>query len=506
MAALKKAEPKKAAKKTPKKAPAATPKKARKKAPAAASKNEHRIGRQDPTLSVVLPYTNSRGAEALELYEATGKTAYPWQAQQVYDILAVNDDGLWTHTRYGISLARRNGKNEVALIVEMLALQDGRKVLHTAHRTTTTHKAFERLEAALTQAGIIITGSYKALGRERLEVSTGGVIEFRTRTSKSGLGEGFDLLVIDEAQEYQTDQETALKYVVTDSDNPQTIFTGTPPTTVSSGTVFAEYRATVLAGEAEAGGWAEWSVEKQTDPKNRDAWYETNPSLGLKLTERAVADEITSKDPLDFNIQRLGFWVLSNQKSAISQADWDALKCDKLPTFRGRLYIGIKYSHEGDTVSMAVAVKTYTPGVIFVEALDCRPTKAGSKWIVSFLASLGDTIKTVVIDGANGQELLASQMRAAKLHPPILPTVKQIIAANAAFTEAIDTSAVQHNGQPSLRQAATNCERRRIGSSGGFGYRSIRDGADISLLDAVILAYWAAKNDTGKVRKQRIGY
>ena len=43
------------------------------------------------------------------------------------------------------------------------------------------------------------------------------VINFRTRSSKGGLGEGYDLLVIDEAQEYTTDQETALKYIVTDS-------------------------------------------------------------------------------------------------------------------------------------------------------------------------------------------------------------------------------------------------------------------------------------------------
>ncbi|NLY87361.1 MAG: hypothetical protein GX083_02280 [Clostridiales bacterium] len=35
-------------------------------------------------------------------------------------------------------------------------------------------------------------------------------LEFRTRSSKGGLGEGFDLLVIDEAQEYTDDQESAI--------------------------------------------------------------------------------------------------------------------------------------------------------------------------------------------------------------------------------------------------------------------------------------------------------
>lgn len=485
--------------------PAAPRKKARRKAPAAPEEKPQRIGNQLPTLSRVVPYTKTRGTEALNLYRATGNEPYDWQSQQVYDILAVTDSGLWVHTQYGLSVPRRNGKNEVALMVEMLALKDGRKVLHTAHRTQTTHKAYERLESALTRAGIIVTRTYQALGRERLELGTGGVIEFRTRTSKGGLGEGFDLLVIDEAQEYETDQESALKYVVTDSDNPQTIFIGTPPTAVSTGTVFTAFRADVLSGDREHSGWAEWSVTKETDPKDRDAWYAANPSLGLKLTERAVMDEITS-DALDFNIQRLGYWVRSNQRSAITRAAWESLACQTLPTFRGKLFVGIKYNHEGNTVSMAVAVKTYTPDLVFVEAIDCRTTREGSRWIMDFLTSVGDAAKKVVVDGANGQELLASEMKAARLRKPLLPTVKQIVAANAAFTDAVDTRKITHKNQPSLAQAATNCERRKIGTGGGFGYRSIRDGADISLLDAVILAYWAAKNDSDTGRKQHVGY
>lgn len=145
--------------------------------------------------------------------------------------------GVWVHTKFGYSVPRRNGKNEIVAIREMYGLKKGERILHTAHRTTTTHSAWERLSNLLKKANIEVVSSYKAFGKEHLEVAGGGIIEFRTRTSKGGLGEGFDLLIIDEAQEYQDDQESALKYVVTDSKNPQTIFCGTPPTPVSSGTV-----------------------------------------------------------------------------------------------------------------------------------------------------------------------------------------------------------------------------------------------------------------------------
>ena len=39
-----------------------------------------RKGRQTPTLSVVLPYTQSLGSEAVDLYDKSGRTAQDWQA------------------------------------------------------------------------------------------------------------------------------------------------------------------------------------------------------------------------------------------------------------------------------------------------------------------------------------------------------------------------------------------------------------------------------------------
>ena len=56
--------------------------------------DETRLGRQTPTLSVVLPYTESRGAEAVEIYNRSGRTAQPWQALMTEDIMAVNSEEL----------------------------------------------------------------------------------------------------------------------------------------------------------------------------------------------------------------------------------------------------------------------------------------------------------------------------------------------------------------------------------------------------------------------------
>lgn len=459
-----------------------------------------KIGRQTPTQSVILPYETTKGIEAVEIYNTTNKTAREWQELLICDIMSTNEDGLWVHTRFGYSVPRRNGKNEIVAMREMWGLQNGEKIMHTAHRTATSHMAWERLCNLLTKAKITYK-SIKANGREAIYIKGSEArVEFRTRSSKGGLGEGYDLLIIDEAQEYTDDQATALKYVISDSKNPQTIMCGTPPTTVSSGTVFTKFRKNALDGSVSNGAWAEWSIPEQSDVYNKDLWYETNPSLGIGLTERAIYDEI-SDDTIDFNIQRLGVWIKYNQKSAISKAEWESLKVDKLPKLKGKLFAGIKYGKDGTNAALSIAVKTQD-NKIFVESIDCREVRTGNTWIISFIKAAD--IKAVVIDGANGQELLKEEMKDAGIKiTPVLPTVKEVIAANAVFEQGVCQRNIQHAGQPSLTQSVSNCEKRNIGTNGGFGYKSLVESVDIALLDSVIYAYWACVNHKDR-KKQRV--
>ena len=465
-----------------------------------------RLGRQTPTRAVILPYRKklSRGAEAVELYESTGRTARKWQKYLLQDIRATTPKGLWKHTKFGLAVPRQNGKNEVIVIRELYGLKHGEHIIHTAHRTDTAHKAWERLLDLTEKAGLKVISSYKARGKEHIEVKGGGKVEFRTRTNTGGLGESFDLLIYDEAQELTGDQDAALKYTIAASDNPQTIMLGTPPTPISAGTVFRKFRDQMLKGQGRESGWAEWSVERETDPWDKEAWYETNPSLGQGLQERTISSEI-GEDVVDFNIQRLGLWIEYNLKSAFTKSEWERLKCDKLPELTGRLYVGIKYNRAASNVSMAIAART-ADGRIFTEAIDCRETRTGNGGILQFLKSLAGHAKRIIVDGASGQELLAKEMKEEKIQRPYLPTVKEVTAANAFFEAQVFGEMICHMGQPSLCQIVENCDHRAIGSNGGFGFKSILEGADISLLDSVILACWAAEHFKESGSGQKITY
>lgn len=470
------------------------------------SGEEKRVGRQFPTRSVVLPYTDSKGGEALLFYDQSKRKTMPWQQSMLYDIMAVDEDGLWRHIKFGWSIPRRNGKSEILIMRADHGLKHGEAVLYTAHLTNTSTSAFLKMLRLLSEQGFTENDDYKvnrSKGQEHIEwlKGGGGYINFRTRTGNGGLGEGYDLLIIDEAQEYTSDQETALQYVVTDSQNPQTLMCGTPPTAVSKGTVFLKYRREVLSGNSSDCGWAEWGVTKLSAVDNIDLWYECNPSLGLILAERSVRAE-NRKDEVDYNIQRLGLWLSYNQKSAISREEWRSLLISRpeLPK-EPCICMGVKFAKGTSNVSLSAAVKT-SEGKIFVEAIDCRPSREGSSWILPYLRN--PHVRKVVIDGANGQTLLAGDMKKAGIKiEPILPKVGEIIEANTMFERAVLSGALCHSDQPSLEQIVANCEHRSIGSSGGFGYSSILEGADVSLLDSVLLAYWACANYKEK-KKQRV--
>lgn len=466
--------------------------------------NEIRLGKQTPTISIRLPYIESLGTEAVALYNRSDRTAQDWQAIMLEDIMAVNADGLWVHMKFGWSIPRRNGKSEILIMRALHGVSHNERVLYTAHRTTTSHNAWEKVTERLSKAGYVEGTDFKTtkqFGLERIEWLTGeGVINFRTRSSKGGLGEGYDLLIIDEAQEYTSDQESALKYVVTDSKNPQTLMCGTPPTAVSSGTVFMKYRKECLTGKSEDSGWAEWSVPDLTDAHDPELWYETNPSLGTILSERTIRSEL-GDDQVDDNIQRLGLWLRYSQKSAISKEEWTSYALAEKPKIgkKPKIFFAVKYGKIGN-VSLAAALKL-DDGKIFVEAIDCRPIREGNDWIIAFLRN--PHTESVAIDGAGNQTVLADDMKNADIKcKPILPKVAEIVSANALFEQQLFNGSICHMNQPALTQAAANCEHRAIGSSGGFGYSSVLEGADITLLETVSLAHWLCAN--AKERKKQI--
>ena len=268
---------------------------------------------------------------------------------------------------------------------------------------------------------------------------------------------------------------------------------------MSKGTVFPKLRADVFAGKEADTGWAEWSVENIADVNDVELWYECNPAMGYQLNERKIRAEDKS-DELDFNIQRLGYWAKSNLKSEISVTEWESMKCKAKPNVSKQLYIGVKYGRTN--VSVSVATKA-DDGRIFFEAIDCQPIRNGNAWVLQLLTAMNP--QSIVIDGSGNQNILKDDLEQEGVKNIILPTVKEVIVANAKFEQMMYQNELCHMNQPSLKQVATNCQKRSIGANGGFGYKAFFDQMEIGLLDSCILAIWQCSEGKEK-KKQRNSY
>ena len=154
---------------------------------------------------------------------------------------------------------------------------------------------------------------------------------------------------------------------------------------------------------------------------------------------------------------------------------------------------------------MAVAVAVRTEGdKIFSEVIGCKPIREGVLWIINFIRHAD--VNKVAVDGKNGVSVLVDTMKEMKMKRPEIATVPQVIKANSMFDMAMEHGNFIHMKQSSVTQVVTNCERRKIGANGGLGYSSSLDGADIALLDSMILAYWICAETKAEKKKQRAAY
>ena len=187
-------------------------------------------------------YDDTVGDVALACAPSMGYKLLDWQADLVRDMGAVGPDRKWVHPRVGMSVERQQGKSvDLIVWVAVLAALAGYKVLWTDHNYSTTMEMLERFRKIFgRKPGDRVHGMpgwrerlsdvCSQTGQEWMAFSSGGVIQFSTRTKSSRLGFSFDVVVYDEAQELRTEHAQVINPTTTsgDSHNLQIIYAGKP--------------------------------------------------------------------------------------------------------------------------------------------------------------------------------------------------------------------------------------------------------------------------------------
>ena len=468
-----------------------------------------KYGNQKPRIDIYKNGDIWLADKTIQLLEHYGVELLPWQKSILYRWMAVTEDEdgtwRWVNTDCGLLVPRQNGKSEllIARIVGGMIFL-GEALIYSAHSDNTVQEIKRRVSRffydAEEEIRDMLTDEFEKEPRtlDYVELRNRGRCVFRTRTRTNGLGTTNDVLLLDEDQEETDAQQESLLPTISSgkNQNHQTIRAGTPPTGDSKGTVFLRMRKRVLEGKATDVCWQEWSVPTLTNPSDRDAWYETNPSLGYFLMLSAVKAESVKMATDSFNKMRLGWVAGVETMRAIGDEQWSELAVSKveLPENPSMVY-AIKFAPDASSVSLAVGVMM-PDGKTHIEIIERKPMSAGTAWLASWLLERWRKPKKIIIDGAAGTQLLVEELVRSqpRLKKKILtPNAKEAGAAYADFHTGIEHKTLTHFDQPALNLSVRTVKKRSIGKDGMFGYASLNPDIQSDPTEAVAFAYYGAR-------------
>lgn len=480
-----------------------------------------RYGNQKPRVDIYHNGDIWLADKTIQLMESYGMELLPWQKKVLYRWMALKLDDVgnwvWANPDCGLLVPRQNGKSElviVRIIGGMIFL--GEAVIYTANSATTVSEIQRRVQRffydAEEEIRNMLTDEFdqEPKSLDYIELINRGRCVFRTRTRTNGLGSSNDTLLLDEDQEENDAQQEALLPTISagKSQNHQIIRVGTPPTAGSSGTVFLRMRKNAIDGKTTDVCWQEWSVKMITDPKDQDAWYEANPSLGYFLMPTAVKKESEQMAVDSFNKMRLGWVAGQENMRAISDDQWLPLAVRQviLPDDPILVY-SVKFAPDASAVSLAVGVKLPS-GIVHVEIIERKPMSEGTAWLAKWLLERWRKCNKIIIDGASGTQLLVEELTRSdrRISKTILtPNTKEAGAAYASFMTAVEQGLLSHYDQPALNLSIRTAKKRSIGKDGMFGYASMNTDIQIDPTEAVAFAYYGITRFGKEKKKESSG-
>lgn len=456
-----------------------------------------RVGAQVPRLALVPPAaTRAAAADAIEMADIAGLVLDPWQRLVLENGLGETAAGKWSAFESVLIVPRRNGKSALlqAMILAGLYVWGERTIIYSAHRFDTAQETFAELRALIEGCDELadeVRKIYTANGKEAVILKNGCRVKFMARERGAGRGFSGDRVIFDEAFKLSPQSLGALiptmasRSMLADS-NPQIWYASSAPMATSA--VLHSLRERAADGSPRL-AFAEWSAEESAANDDRDAWYEANPALGIRISEEFVSDELLalSHVPEEFRRERLGIPdkpAGGAGPPAIPDDHWSAALDEEYSMGAGAVAFGVDVAPDAAWASI-VAVQRRPDGSMHLEVIDHEP---GADWLEERLAARVKRARPIALGWDAGGPTSAYSPEIERCLGPRCKAVKlrgnEWQAACASFLADLKDRKIRHGGDALLDAAVGGAVRKTVGS----GWIWDRHGVDISPLAAVTAA------------------
>ena len=175
----------------------------------------------------------------------------------------------------------------------------------------------------------------------------------------------------------------------------------------------------------------------------------------------------------------------------ISADDWARCRVESAPD-DGKVIYAVKFDPDARMGAIAVCIDNGVdvPHVELASEVSCR---GGIGRFVETLLGISDYAESIIIDGQSNARTLENALLDAGVPDDMIvrPNTGQAVEAYTGFVNATRSRAITHITDESTDESVCECNRRRIGTAGGYGFAS-NDRANATLVDALAFAYWGA--------------
>lgn len=424
-----------------------------------------------------------------------------WQQGAGRLILAKREDGIYAAGVGGviISIPRQVGKTYMIgwIVFALCTLFGGMTVIWTAHHTRTSNETFGKMRAMARKPKVAthIEMVRAANGEQSIIFQNGSRILFGARDQGFGLGfDKVDILVLDEGQRVKEVAMADMVPATNAAPNGLVIMMGTPPRPTDNGDVFGARRKDALDGDPDT-LYIELSADEGAKVIDWDQVAKANPSYPHRTSKTAILrmQKLLGSDE-GFYREGYGIWDEEVQTlKAFKKSSWSVLVKPKPAD--GVKCFGVKFTPDGTTVALGAGIRDES-GLVHVEGIRQENAGEGLGWLSEFLSDRFESTSLIVIDGKAGTGALVQGLKDAGVNRRglvLVPSLDQYAQAHSMLLEAVKAGTVSHRGQSALDDQVFDAVKRPLSkTSGAFGWAA-SDGGMIPLLDAVTLAFWAAK-------------
>ena len=297
---------------------------------------EPRKGSQTPRIRSKPSDLPTRGDEMIQFCKDIGFPLLPWQEDLARDCLRYKADGRWLHPLIGIMLPRQQGKSTFMALRILFGIYvlDEKMHLATAHTLNTAAEIFYKVGLMIEDSQLLkdnFDKKYESKGSQEMRFKNGARYLIRAGNSAARGIAAPDVIHIDELREFETeDVWSSMRFTQMSNPNPQSyIYSNAGHANSVLLLKFRERGLAASEGANDSIGWFEWSAEPGANIADKEAWYQSNPSLGWTVHEDNIKDALSDREDI-FRTEVLCQFV-SMINPVISEAEWKKCKAEVPP-------------------------------------------------------------------------------------------------------------------------------------------------------------------------------